>query len=162
MRFLQIAGLTRYVLSLCLFTVSIMLFPLSHASAQEINATLIGTVTDPTGGVVPDASVVVHNNETNTDVRTVKTDGSGNFTVTNLPAATYTVTVKRTGFRAYTANNVVLNVAQKRPLNVQLQPGSVAETITVNETTTPVQTTSAAQSFDYYRHASARTGIEQP
>ncbi len=73
------------------------------------------------------------------------TDNSGNFTVTNLPAGTYTVTFKSAGFRSYTANNVVLNVAQKRPLDVQLQPGAVTENITVNETATPVQTTSAAQ-----------------
>ena len=55
------------------------------------------------------------------------------------------MTVKATGFRTSTAGNVVLNVAQKRSLDVQLQPGQVTETITVNETTTPVQTTSAAQ-----------------
>ncbi len=127
---------------------ALVLFALLAAGlsvAQEVNATLIGTVTDPTGAVIPNASVTVHNNETNSDVRTVTTDGSGNFTVTNLPAGTYTVTVKSTGFRAYTANNVVLNVAQKRPLNVQLQPGQVTENITVTETTTPVQTTTAAQ-----------------
>lgn len=113
--------------------------------AQEINATLIGAVTDPSGAVVPNATIVVHNNETNTDVRTVTSDGNGNFTVTNLPAGTYTVTFKSAGFRTYTASNVVLNVAQKRPLDVQLQPGAVTENITVNETATPVQTTSAAQ-----------------
>ncbi len=99
----------------------------------------------PTGGVIPGATVAVHNNETNTDFRTVTTDGSGNFTVTNLPAGTYTVTVKNAGFRTYTASNVVVNVAQKRTLDVQLQPGQVTETVNVTETTTPVQTTSAAQ-----------------
>lgn len=146
MRFFQQASTTQCVLSLSLLAALLMLLPLGRATAQEIYATLIGAVSDPSGAVIPDATVVVHNNDTNTDVRTVTTDGSGNFTVTNLPAANYTVTVKRTGFRAYTANNVVLNVAQKRPLNVQLQPGAVTETITVNETATPVQTTSAAQS----------------
>ena len=123
----------------------IALFSAGLSVAQEVNATLVGAITDPTGAVVPNATVTVHNNETNTDVRTVTSDGSGNFTVTNLPAGAYTVTVKSTGFRAYTANNVVLNVAQKRPLNVQLQPGQVTENITVTETTTPVQTTTAAQ-----------------
>ncbi len=123
----------------------ILLLTTALCLGQEVFATLIGTVKDPTGAVVPGATVTVHNNETNTDVRTLATDGSGNFTVTNLPAGTYTVTVKSTGFREYTANNVVLNVAQKRPLEVQLQPGAVTENITVTETATPVQTTSAAQ-----------------
>src|SRR4029077_1537794 len=104
-----------------------------------------GSITDPSGAVVPNAMVTVHNNETNTDVRTLTADGSGNFTVTNLAAGNYTVVVKSPGFSTYTANNVILNVAQKRPMEVQLQPGLVTENITVSETSTPVQTTSAAQ-----------------
>lgn len=117
----------------------------TFAVAQEIYATLTGTVTDPTGAVVPNASVTVHNNETNTDFRTVQTDASGNYTVTNLPAGNYTVTVKNAGFRAYSAGNVVVHVAEKRTLDVQLQPGQVTETVNVTESTVPVQTSSAAQ-----------------
>ncbi len=115
------------------------------AFGQEIYATLIGTVTDPTGAVVPNATVNIHNNETNTDVRAVQTDNSGNFTVTNLPAGVYTVTVKAPGFKTYTSSNVVLNVAQKRTLDVSLQTGQITETVNVTETAVPVQTTSAAQ-----------------
>ncbi len=114
--------------------------------SQEIYSTLTGTVTDTSGGVIAGASVTVHSDATNTDFRTVTTDASGAFTVTNLPAGSYTVTVKSTGFRTYTASNVVLNVAEKRPLIAQLQPGKITETVNVTETTTPVQTTSAAQS----------------
>jgi hypothetical protein len=68
-------------------------------AAQEIYATLTGSVSDPSGAVVPGASILVHNNETNTDVRAVTTDTSGNFTVTNLLAGNYTVTVKSSGLR---------------------------------------------------------------
>ncbi len=113
--------------------------------AQEIYATLTGTVADATGAVVPGASVTIHNNDTNTDLRTVATDSSGNFSVTNLPAGTYSVTVKNAGFRTFTAQNVVLHVAEKRNLDAQLQPGQVNETVTVTETATPVQTSTAAQ-----------------
>ncbi len=81
---------------------------------QELAATLTGSVTDPTGAVVEGATVVVHSNETNTDVRTVTTDASGNYTVTNLQPGNYTVTVKQAGFQSYVAQNVVLEVAQKR------------------------------------------------
>jgi hypothetical protein len=128
-------------------TLLLMLLPLvgGLSVAQEIFATLAGSVTDPSGAVVPNATVTVHNNETNTDVRTLTTDGSGNFTVTNLAAGNYTVVVKSPGFSTYTANNVILNVAQKRPMEVRLQPGQVTENITVSETATPIQTTSAAQ-----------------
>ena len=47
-------------------------------SAQEIYATLTGTVTDQTGALAQGAAVTIHNNDTNTDFRTVQTDGSGN------------------------------------------------------------------------------------
>ncbi len=132
--------------SLLLSLLLVVLFAAGPLVAQEIYATLIGTVTDPSGAVVPNAQVIVHSNETNSDVRTVTTDGSGNFTVTNLQAGNYTVTFKSTGFRTSTANNVILNVSQKRSLDVQLEPGAVTENITVSETATPVQTNSAAQS----------------
>ena len=134
---------TRFFALTVLF-LSIFLCP-AVSVAQEVNATLTGTVTDATGAVVQGATVVVHNNETNTDFRTVTTDSSGNFTVTNLPAAGYTITIKSPGFRSYTANNVVLHVAEKRTVDAQLQPGAVTENVTVTETTTPVQTSTAAQ-----------------
>lgn len=114
--------------------------------SQEVAATLTGSVTDPSGGVIPGATVLIHNNDTNSDVRTIVTDSSGNYTVTNLPAGNYTVTVKKEGFRTYTGQNVVLHVAEHRSLNEQLQPGEVTENVTVQESATPVQTSTAAQS----------------
>ncbi len=113
--------------------------------AQEVYATLTGTVTDATGAVVPNASVTVHSNDTDVDVRTVATDASGNYTATNLPAGNYTVAVKVQGFRTFTVGDVVLHVAEKRSLNAQLQPGQVTENVTVNAVATPVQTSTAAQ-----------------
>jgi hypothetical protein len=114
--------------------------------AQEIYATLTGTVKDVTGAVVPNASITVHNDETNTDLRTVKSDASGTYTATNLPAGNYTITVKAPGFETFTASNVVLYVAEKRTLNIQLQVGAVAQNVTVTESAVPVQTASAAES----------------
>ncbi|MGH9583540.1 MAG: carboxypeptidase regulatory-like domain-containing protein, partial [Bryobacteraceae bacterium] len=131
----------------CLCAAVLLIFGIHNAAvAQEINATLSGNVTDATGAVVQGATVLVHNNDTNIDLRTLKTDASGNYTATNLPPGDYSVTVTNPGFRTYTANNVILHVAEKRAVNAQLQPGAVTETVTVQETTTPVQTQSAAQS----------------
>ena len=62
--------------------------------SQNITALATGTVTDPSGAVVSGATVIVHNDNTNTVVATVKTDSSGVYTVNELPASTYTVTVK--------------------------------------------------------------------
>lgn len=136
--------MTKHFLALAILACAF--FALRMGVAQEVNATLSGTVTDPTGAVVPAASITIHNNDTNTDVRTLTTDSSGNFAATNLPAGTYTVTIKSTGFRTYSSSNVVLHVAEKRTIQAQLQPGEVTENITVTETTTPVQTSTAAQS----------------
>ncbi len=122
-----------------------LLVIVSGALAQEVNATLNGSVSDPSGATVQGASILIHNNDTNTDLRTVTSDAGGEFTVTNLPAAVYTVTVKATGFRTFLSSNVVLHVAEKRSLPVQLQTGQVNETVNVTETSIPVQTSTSAQ-----------------
>lgn len=129
-----------------IFAVAVLLIAIAlSAVAQEIYATLSGTATDPSGAVVPGASVTIHNNETNTDFRTIQTDNSGNYSVTNLPAGVYTVTVKATGFKTFVSSDVTLHIAEKRTVNVPLETGQVTETINVQETATPINTSSAAQ-----------------
>src|SRR6202167_1112899 len=114
--------------------------------AQELAATLTGTVTDPSGALVAGATVVVHSNETGIDERTVTTTNTGSFNVTNLTAGRYTVTVRNAGFQTYVANEVILNVAEKHTLDVQLKPGKASETVEVVAENTPIQTTTAEQS----------------
>jgi Carboxypeptidase regulatory-like domain/TonB-dependent Receptor Plug Domain len=114
--------------------------------AQELAATLTGTVTDPSGALVSGATVVVHSNETGIDERTVTTTNTGNFNITNLPAGRYTVTVRNGGFQTYVANEVILNVAEKHTLDVQLKPGKASETVEVTAENTPIQTTTAEES----------------
>src|SRR6202167_3454768 len=113
---------------------------------QELAATLTGTVTDPSGALVAGATVVVHSNETGIDERTVTTTNTGNFNITNLTAGRYTVTVRNAGFQNYVANEVILNVAEKHTLDVQLKPGKASETVEVVAENTPIQTTTAEQS----------------
>ena len=114
--------------------------------AQELAATLTGTVTDPSGAVVAGATVMVHSEDTGADLRTVTTSSSGNFNITNLPAGRYTVTVKNSGFQAYVAKDVILNVAEKHTLDVALITGKVTETLEVTAENTPIQTTTAEES----------------
>lgn len=115
------------------------------AFAQELQATLSGSVTDPTGAAVAGAVVTIHNNETNTDLRTIRTDNSGNYTATNLPPGNYTVTVKQPGFTTFTAQNVILLVAQKHTLDARLTTGELTQTVTVQESAAPVETNTGAQ-----------------
>src|SRR5580700_10543158 len=114
--------------------------------AQELAATLTGTVTDPSGAVVAGATVTVHSQETGADLRTVTTSSTGNFNITNLPAGRYSVTVKNAGFEAYVANGVILDVAEMHTLDVVLKTGKVTETLEVTAENTPIQTTTAEQS----------------
>jgi hypothetical protein len=126
---------------------SLIILSLSAASlAQELAATLTGTVTDASGAVVSGATVVVHSNETGADVRSVTTTSSGGFNITNLPAGRYTVTVNNAGFQTSVAKDVVLNVAEKHTLDIQLKAGQVSERIEVTAENTPIQTTTAEQS----------------
>jgi hypothetical protein len=126
---------------------SLLLLALSAASiAQELAATLTGTVTDASGAVVAGATVVVHSNETGVDVRTVTTGTSGGFNITNIPAGRYTVAVNNAGFQKFVANDVVLNVAEKHTLDVQLKAGKISETIEVTAENTAIQTTTAEES----------------
>jgi hypothetical protein len=124
-----------------------VLLTVSHAClAQELAATLTGTVSDPSGALVAGATIVVYSNETGTDVRTVTTTSSGNFNITNIPAGRYKVTIKGGGFQTYVANDVTLNVAEKHTLNVQLKTGEVNTSVEVTAENTPIQTTTAEES----------------
>ena len=124
--------------------VALLLFACASGSrAQQLTATLSGEVTDSTGAVIPNASVTVTQTTTNA-VRTVMSDGSGNYAVTSLPAGTYNVSVSSQGFATFVAKNVVLNVAEKRGLNIQLKTGAATTTVTVEAAAVSVDTESSA------------------
>lgn len=124
----------------------VVLFASSISFSQNITAFLTGTVTDPSGAVVPGASVTLHNMDTNVDVITVKTDSNGLYTATELPQGRYSVTVTANGFKKYVASDLILNVGEHRTFDVALAVGQVSEQVTVTATTIPVETSSAAQS----------------
>lgn len=113
-------------------------------AAQQVTATITGTVTDPSGAVIPGATVRVQNVETG-QVRSIVTDRAGSYTASQLPVGIYSVTAIARGFQQAAVQDVTLHVGDRRALNIRLQPGQVTQTITVTTTTTPVQTTSGAQ-----------------
>ncbi len=142
----NLRGFARTVSSFCL-VLSLVILSLSAAGfAQQLAATLTGTVTDASGAVVPNATIVVHSEETNADVRSVTATSTGGFNITNIPAGRYTVTVNSSGFQTFVAKDVILNVAEKHTLDVQLKAGQVSERVEVTASNTPIQTTTAEQS----------------
>lgn len=128
-----------------LFSAAALLIAANVCFAQKITASLTGTVTDPSGAVVSGASVTLHNNATNADVITVKTDSNGFYTASELPFGTYTVTVVGQGFKKFIATGVTLHVGEQRGLNIKLEVGGVAEEVTVTASTVPIETASGAQ-----------------
>jgi len=113
--------------------------------AQELSATLNGTVTDSTGAAIPNAAITVTQNGVNGASRLVQSDGIGNYVVTNLPAGTYSVTVIANGFETYKATDITLNVAEKHALNVQLKAGAENTTVTVVDNPVSIDTDTSAQ-----------------
>lgn len=116
----------------------------SVAFGQIKSATIAGTVTDPNGAVVPGAMVSVVNQETNVAASAV-TDASGNFNVPYLTPGTYTVNVEKSGsgFSKYNRTNVVVSTAQTVQVEVKLQIGGTADTVTVTSDAAVLQTATA-------------------
>jgi len=93
------------------------------ANAQVVNGTIAGTVTDSTGAVIPNAHVLVHNDDTGTQ-RTLTTNGSGIFAAPAIPIGSYTVTVDAPGFSPYKRSNIGVTVGQTLSLPVSLNAGT--------------------------------------
>lgn len=133
------------VLFALLFAFLISAYP-AILAAQELQGTITGTITDSSGAVIPGAKVVIAQNGVNGASRTAVTDNRGFYTVTHLPAGTYTVTVTATAFQTYAAQDVVLNVAQTISVNATLQTGSVTQTVTVRQNAVQINTSTSEQS----------------
>ena len=126
-----------------LFAIAITLTLCINALAQSTTDGAIGgTVYDAVGAVVPNATVVVHNNGTNAEQQ-VATDSSGYYRVRQLQPATYTVTVNSAGFAAYKAENVTVQVGSLTDISPRLGVAGSAETVSVTGETPEVNTTTA-------------------
>ena len=105
------------------------------AVAQSTFSTIVGTVSDPNGAVVSGAAVTVTNKGTSA-TRTAMTDSAGNFTIANVDAGDYQVTVEAKGFRKVTFQAVTLRARETIRLDAQLEiGGAAAESVTVTSTT---------------------------
>src|SRR5262245_3143546 len=115
----------------------------------QSTATLQGTVTDTQGAVVPGASVTAINQATGVQ-RSATSDTAGSYQMAALPAGTYRVETRLSGFQPKIIKDVVLDVAQKVVLNVQLGLGSVSEEVAVTGEAPAVEstTTSVGQVID--------------
>jgi len=113
------------------------------AVAQETTGTILGTVTDSKGGVVPNAKVTINNTDQQVVVRTLTTDERGQYAAPLLPVGHYSVTVEIAGFKRVTQRGFVLNVSDKLAVNFTLEVGAMNETVSVEANALQVDTQSA-------------------
>ena len=114
----------------------------SPAFAQ-FRTSIQGVVTDPTGAVIPGATLTLKNLSTNeTITRTSDADGVYNFNA--LPADPFVLTAEKDGFQKKVLDHLQLIPEQPNGINVQLEPGGASTTVTVNGDTTPAIDTQTA------------------
>lgn len=127
------------------FAAFVLLSCSSPLFAQEVAASLTGSVTDASGAVIPNAHVEIDDAAVKSSSRTATTDKEGSYTVTNLPPANYIIIVTAPGFKTFTAQNVNIYVAEKRTINARLEPGAVSENVTVQQNTVAIDTSTSEQ-----------------
>ncbi|MDT8067827.1 MAG: TonB-dependent receptor [Terriglobia bacterium] len=116
----------------------------TSAVAQNVTGSIVGTVTDPSGSVIPNVTVTVTNTDRNVVIRTVTTNAAGNYSALLLPIGHYSVEVKAQGFRTMSRNQIELNVNDSLTESFTLQVGSSEQVINVEANPVQVETQSAA------------------
>lgn len=113
-------------------------------SAQVTTATLVGTVTDPGGAIVPGAEVTARNVDTGLTRSSTTTD-AGTYRIEFLPVGKYNVEVAYTGFKKSLVSDIVLQVNDTTRVDVALNVGQVSETVTISENPTLAVNTSTSE-----------------
>src|SRR5215831_268533 len=125
------------------FLVAILLLSPLLSRAQIVNASLYGSVTDPSGAAIPGATITATNVATGVGIKTV-TDAAGSYLFASLPPATYSITVEKAGFKTTRISDVTILVDQKARVDAQLQVGGVTTTVEVNGAAPLVETKTAS------------------
>ncbi|MGH9894864.1 MAG: carboxypeptidase-like regulatory domain-containing protein, partial [bacterium] len=118
--------LSKFALTACL----ILLFSLVAWGQVAGTAAVTGTVTDPTGAVIPGAEVTVSSEQYGV-TRTAKTDAAGKFLITQVRPGIYKVEIHAAGFKTLIQQRIDLLVGTTTNLEFQLEVGALAETVTV-------------------------------
>ena len=126
--------------ALGLVAAALLLAMAGSLSAQTFRGTVLGTVTDPNGAVVPAASVSARNIATGIE-RTTTSDEFGNFSIAELQTGTYEVKVEKSGFQSSTVTGVLVGVSAERRVDVTLTVAGSQATVII-ASSAQVETTS--------------------
>ena len=114
-----------------LLTLAVALLLTATGWSQAIFSTVTGTVTDPTGAVIPGAKITLRNADSG-DVRDTVADHQGYYTFASVPVGTYNLIVIKAGFQRFHEKGIGLGGGESRNVNVALYVGSASETIEVS------------------------------
>ena len=115
--------------------------------AQTAAGTLTGLVTDPSGAVVANVTVVATHVDTDTKINGLTTQ-AGLYTIPQLPVGKYVVTVTQPGFKTFRRENVIIAAAQTLRLDMTLEVGASSESVTVTAESTLLQADTGAKVLD--------------
>lgn len=126
-------------------------------SAQEVTASIVGTVSDPSGAPISGASVKAKDTDRGT-IWTAQTNSSGTFNITRVPVGNYSVTATAHGFQTEVYPSFTLVLNQTASLAFQMKMGQVSETVEVNGAAPILET----QSTDVSTIIDANTNVSLP
>src|SRR5579885_3223338 len=127
---------------LLLVLLALAAFP-SQALGQQ--ATIVGTVTDPSGAVIPNVTITITNTATSL-IRTIPTNDAGQYVVPDLQVGHYNIKASAAGFKVAEKRDIVLTVGDRIRVDFQMQMGTAQETVTVEAAAVHLQTDSGEQS----------------
>src|SRR5262245_29773952 len=116
---------------------------ISNTAFSQTTASIVGVVTDDSGGLIPNCSVKVTNQLTGL-TRDVRTGADGAYIATLLPPGTYSVEAEAPGFKKSIRDGISLSVQQNARVDLRLSLGSLTETVTVSGEALVVDTRQAA------------------
>ena len=99
--------------------------------AQSDRGTITGTISDPAAAVVASAAIEARNTETGA-VYQAASSATGNYTMVQLPAGTYELTVTVPGFKKFIRPGLIIQAAQTIRVDATLEVGNASESVTVN------------------------------
>lgn len=117
-----------------------LIVPPAAVDAQDFRGALSGTITDPTGGVLPGVTVTVTNAETNVSTTAI-TDERGTWQVRYLNAGTYNVQAQLEGLQTVQQKGIQVRVGDTVPVDFTMSPGGISEVVTVTAEAPIIDTT---------------------
>jgi len=123
----------------------LLVSPAAVLHAQSVNGSLAGHVVDPSQASIAEAKVTATRTDTNTRYETA-TNGSGRYSLTNIPPGTYRIEVEKAGFKKLIKVDVMLHVQDALDIDFQMTLGPVAESVTVESGAPLVNTVSGTVS----------------